>query len=183
MVMELRYSVQQAMQYAKGRIHEIFQEWADISGRDYGGLIEAYQTKDAKIILLAMGSMAGTIKDAVDSLRAEGEKVGLVKIRSYRPFPYEEIWNAVKKAETLAVVDANLSLGSEGAIGMDLKAKLYGIPNAPLIVDVIAGLGGRDVNGSRIKEIINSVRKVRSDDFPREPYWAGLNEAIVPSGV
>jgi len=183
MVMELRYSVQQALQYAKGRIKEIFKEWAEISGRDYGGLIESYRTGDATMILVAMGSMAGTIKEAVDALRAEGEKVGLVKIRSYRPFPYEEIWEAVKGAEILAVVDANLSLGSEGAVGMDLKAKLYGHPDAPRVVDVIAGLGGRDVNESRIREIVGRVKEAMNSGYSlREPYWAGLNEAIVPTG-
>ena len=181
MLMELRFSVQQTMQYAKGRIKEIFAEWADISGRDYGGLIESYQTEDAEVILLAMGSMAGTIKETVDNLRSEGERVGLVRIRSFRPFPYEEIWQAVKGAKAVAVLDANLSLGSEGAIGMDLKAKLYGIPDAPQVVSVIAGLGGRDVDEARIKEIVNRVKEVReSGYFLREPYWAGLNPTIVP---
>ncbi len=181
MLMELRFSVQQAMQYAKGRIKEIFAEWAEISGRDYGGLIESYRIEDAEVILLAMGSMAGTIKETVDNLRSAGEKVGLVRIRSYRPFPYEEIWQAVKGAKAVAVLDANLSLGSEGAIGMDLKAKLYGIPGAPQVVSVIAGLGGRDVDEARIKDIVNRVKEVReSGYFLREPYWAGLNPTIVP---
>ena len=181
MLMELRYSVQQTMQYAKQRIKEIFAEWAEISGRDYGGLIESYRTEDAEVILLAMGSMAGTIKETVDNLRSEGERVGLVRIRSFRPFPYEEIWQAVKGAKALAVLDANLSLGSEGAIGMDLKAKLYGIPDAPQVVSVIAGLGGRDVDEARIKDIVNRVKEVReSGYFLREPYWAGLNPTMVP---
>jgi pyruvate ferredoxin oxidoreductase alpha subunit len=181
MLMELRFSVQQTMQYAKGRINEIFAEWAEISGRDYGGLIESYRTEDAEVILLAMGSMAGTIKETVDNLRSEGERVGLVRIRSYRPFPYEEIWQAVKGAKAVAVLDANLSLGSEGAIGMDLKAKLYGIPGAPQVISVIAGLGGRDVDEARIKDIVNRVKEVReSGYFLREPYWAGLNPTTVP---
>ncbi|MEE4265610.1 MAG: pyruvate ferredoxin oxidoreductase [Desulfobacteraceae bacterium] len=181
MLMELRYSVQQAMQYAKGRIQEIFAEWAEISGRDYGGLIESYRTEDAEVILLAMGSMAGTIKETVDNLRSAGEKVGHVRIRSYRPFPYEEIWQAVKGAKAVAVLDANLSFGSEGAIGMDLKAKLYGIPGAPQVISVIAGLGGRDVDEARIKDIVNRVKEVReSGYFLREPYWAGLNPTMVP---
>jgi pyruvate ferredoxin oxidoreductase alpha subunit len=184
MVMELRYSVQQTMQYAKGRIKKIFEEWAEISGRDYGGLIESYKTEDAEVILLSMGSMSGTIKDTVDNLRSGGEKVGLVKIRCYRPFPYEEIWDAIKGAKVVAAVDANLSLGSEGAIGMDLKAKLYGVPDAPQVVDVIAGLGGRDVNEARIKMIVEKAKEAQTSGyFLREPYWAGLNPTIVPKGV
>ena len=107
--------------------------------------------------------------------------MGLVKIRSYRPFPYEEIWQAVKGAKVLAVVDANLSLGSEGAMGMDLKAKLYGAPDAPQVVDVIAGIGGRDVNESRIKEIVQTAKEAKTSGyFLREPFWSGLNPKIVP---
>jgi pyruvate ferredoxin oxidoreductase alpha subunit len=184
MLMELRYSVQQTMQYAKIRIKEVFGELAGITGRDYGGLVEAYRTMDAEVILLAMGSISGTAKEAVDHLRSAGEKVGLIKLRCFRPFPYEDIWEAMKGAKAVAVVDANLSLGSEGAVGMDLKAKLYGAPNAPLVIDVIAGLGGRDVNESRIKEIIEKVKEVQTSGYYlREPYWAGLNPTILPKGV
>jgi pyruvate ferredoxin oxidoreductase alpha subunit len=182
--MEYRYSVQQTLQYAKGRIEEIFGELSRITGRDYGGLIETYRTEDAEVILLVMGSMAGTAKETVDALRAGGEKVGLLKIRCFRPFPYEEIWKAVKSARAIAVIDANLSFGSEGAVGMDLKAKLYGVPNAPLIMDVIAGLGGRDLNESRIREVLDRVKEVQASGyFLREPFWAGLNPAILPKGV
>lgn len=184
MLMELRYSVQEALKAAKGKITSVFEEWAAISGRDYGGLIEAYRTQDADVVLVAMGSMAGTAKDAVDYMRSQGEKVGLVKIRCFRPFPYEEIWEAAKQAKAIAVVDANLSLGSEGAIGMDLKAKLYGVPNPPLVVDIIAGLGGRDVNAERIKQIVDKVKEVQSTGFYlREPYWAGLRSDSVSKGV
>lgn len=184
MVMELKYSVQEALEAAKGKITSVFEEWAAVSGRDYGGLIEAYRTQEADVVVVAMGSMAGTAKDAVDVMRSQGEKVGLVKIRCFRPFPYEEIWDAAKGAAAIAVVDANLSLGSEGAIAMDLKAKLYGVPGAPPVVDVIAGLGGRDVNTERIKQIVEKAKSVQSAGYYlREPYWAGLRPAIVPKGV
>ena len=132
-------------------------------------------------MLLAMGSMTGTIKDTIDSLRSAGEKVGLIKLRCYRPFPYEEIWAALKGAKVLAVIDSNLSLGSEGAIGMDLKAKLYGMPDAPQVMSVIAGLAGRDINDTRVREIVSQAKKAASAGFAmQEPYWAGINQALVP---
>jgi pyruvate ferredoxin oxidoreductase alpha subunit len=180
MQMEFRASIQKAIQNSKGRIAEIFAEWAAISGRDYGGLIEAYRTNDAEIVLMAMGSMTGTMKDAVDDLRNAGEKVGLIKLRCYRPFPYEEIWRAAEGAKVLGVVDANLSMGSEGAIAMDLKAKLYGHPGAPQVVSLIAGLGGRDINQARIKEMVEQAQKAITSGFSmQEPYWVGLNHSML----
>jgi pyruvate ferredoxin oxidoreductase alpha subunit len=180
-LMELRYSIQKAMGLGKSRIKEIFSELAEITGRDYGGLIETYKTEGAEIVLVAMGSMAGTIKAAVNALRSKGEKVGLVKIRCFRPFPYEDIWNAIQGARAVAVIDANLSMGSEGAACMDLKAKLYGKPNAPAVIGVIAGLGGREVNEATIQDIVEKVKESLHSDYSlKEPYWAGLNEAIVP---
>ena len=180
-LMELRYSIQKAMGLGKSRIKEIFSELAEITGRDHGGLIEAYKTEGAEIILVAMGSMAGTIKAAVNALRSKGEKVGLVKIRCFRPFPYEDIWKAIQGARAVAVIDANLSMGSEGAVCMDLKAKLYGKKNAPAVIDVIAGLGGREVNEATIQDIVEKAKESLHSDYSlKEPYWAGLNEAIVP---
>jgi pyruvate ferredoxin oxidoreductase alpha subunit len=180
-LMEFKYSVQKAMDYSKTRIKEVFSELAGITGRDHGGLIEAYRTEDAEVVLLAMGSMTGTVKEAVDDLRSSGKKVGLIKIRCYRPFPHEDIWEAIKGAKVVAVVDANFSLGSEGAIGMDLKAKLCGKPGAPFVADIIGGVGGREVNKETIKEIVRKGEEVYKSGMPlQEPYWAGLNPAIVP---
>jgi pyruvate ferredoxin oxidoreductase alpha subunit len=180
-LMEFKYSVHDAMQKGKKRIKEIFSELARVTGRDHGGLIEAYQTEDADVILLAMGSVAGTVKEAVDELRSEGKKVGLVKIRCYRPFPYEDILEAINGAKIIAVLEANFSMGSEGAVGMDLKAKLCGRPDAPLVVDVIAGIGGREVNKGAVREIVQKGEEVHKSGLPlQEPYWAGLHPEILP---
>ena len=181
-LMEFKYSVHQASQYAKGRINEIFSELAKVTGRDYGGLIEAYRTEDAEVILVALGSVAGTIKDAVDALREKGESVGLVKLRCHRPFPHEDIWEAAKGAKIVAVLDANCSVGSEGAVGLDLKGKFFGRQNAPLVLDFIAGIGGREVDADVVGEIVKICRGklVESQPINLEPVWMGLNEAILP---
>ncbi len=180
-LMEMRYSVQQAMQHAKNRIKEIFTELSGLSGRDHGGLIEAYRTDGAEVVLVAMGSVTGTLKDAVDQLRERGKKVGLVKIRCYRPFPHEDIWAAVKDAGAVVVLDANFSMGSEGAVGMDLKAKLCGRPDAPKVLDFIAGLGGREINIDAVERIVQKAEDIMSSEtFLTESHWMDLNPAILP---
>jgi pyruvate ferredoxin oxidoreductase alpha subunit len=180
-LMEFKYAISQAMQEGKKRIKEIFEELAQMTGRDHGGLIEPYRVEDADVILVVMGSVSGTAKEAVDSLRAEGKKVGLVKIRCYRPFPHEDIWRATKGAKVVAVLDANISMGSEGAVSMDLKAKLYGRPDAPLVVDFIAGLGGREINSKTISEIVQKAEEAHVSTSPvMDPHWEGLNPAILP---
>lgn len=181
-LMEMRYSVQQAMQHGKKRIREVFSELAECTGRDHGGLIEAYRTAGAEIVLIAMGSVTGTIKDAVDRLRQRGKPVGMVKIRCYRPFPHEDICEAVKGAKAVVVLDANFSMGSEGAVGMDLKAKLCGRPDAPAVLDFIAGLGGREVGMDTVERIVQKAEEftASSRTFLEESYWMDLNPAILP---
>jgi pyruvate ferredoxin oxidoreductase alpha subunit len=180
-LMEFKYSVHQAMQEAKGKIKDVFSELARITGRDHGGLIERYRTEGAEVVLVTMGSVSGTAKEAVDAMRAAGEKVGLVKIRCYRPFPHEDIWEAVRGAKAVAVMEATFSMGSEGAVGMDLKAKLCGRPDAPMVVDFIAGLGGREVNVERIQRAVEETREaLESRVPPAESRWVGLNPDVLP---
>ena len=180
-MMEFKYAVHQAMVEQKPLIKKILAEVSELTGRDNSGLIEAYRTNDAEVILVAVGSVTGTVKDAVDDLRRAGEKVGLVKIRCYRPFPHEEILQAVKNARVLAVMDANVSMGSEGAIGLDLKAKLCGRPGAPLVIDFIVGLGGREINAGTIGRLVDRAQKVaRSGRLPSEAEWVDLNTEVLP---
>ncbi|MGQ9677060.1 MAG: transketolase C-terminal domain-containing protein [Chloroflexota bacterium] len=183
-LLEFKYSIHEAMQRGKERIREIFKELSALTGRDHGGLIEAYRVEDAEVILVALGSVAGTAKDAVDELRARGKRVGLVKIRCYRPFPYEDIWEAVKGAKVVAVMEACFSMGSEGPVGMDVKAKLCGRPGAPLVIDFVAGLGGRDINKGTIAGIVSKADDVLKSEGPLvEPCWVSLNPAILPEEV
>jgi pyruvate ferredoxin oxidoreductase alpha subunit len=180
-LMEFKYAIQDAMQYGKEKIKEVFSELAVITGRNFGGLIESYRTEGADIIVISMGSMVGTIKDVVDKLQLEGKRVGLVKIRCYRPFPFEDIWDVIKDTKVVAIMEANFSMGSEGAVGMDLKAKLCGRPDAPLVLDFIAGLGGREVNEHTVREVVQNAEDVYNSGFPqKESYWLGLNPAILP---
>lgn len=180
-LMEFKYAVHKAMTAGMPRIKEILQELNTLTGRNHGSLIEAYRTKGAEVVLVAMGAVVGTIKDAVDHLNDRGKKVGLVKIRCYRPFPYEEILAAVHGAKLVCVMDANFSMGSEGAVGLDLKAKLFGRPNAPFVIDFITGLGGREINAKNIFRLVERAEEIfRGGMTLHEPEWMDLNTAIVP---
>ncbi|UCE55109.1 MAG: hypothetical protein JSV31_06630 [Desulfobacterales bacterium] len=180
-MMEFKYAIHKAMTEGKPLIKEILNEVSELTGRDNNGFIEAYRTDGADVILVAMGSVAGTIKDAVDDLRNTGKNVGLVKIRCYRPFPYEEIWEAVKDANVLGVMDANISMGSEGAVGLDLKAKMISKPEAPMVIDFIAGLGGREINSKTIAKLVDRAEQVYSSGIVMpEADWVDLNASILP---
>jgi len=180
-MMEFKYAINQAMTEGKPKIKRILDDLSTLTGRENGGLIEAYRTHDADVILVAMGSVAGTIKDAVDELRNAGKKVGLVKIRCYRPFPHEDILQAIKSAKVVAVMDANFSMGSEGAVGLDLKAKLFGMPDVPLVLDFIAGLGGREINSRTVAKLVERAEQLyRSGQVLPESEWVDLNQAVLP---
>ncbi len=180
-MMEFKYAIHKAMVEGKPRIKTILDEVSELTGRDNSGLIESYRTGAADVILVALGSVAGTVKDAVDDLQTAGRKVGLIKIRCYRPFPHEEILQSVKGAKIVAVMDASFSMGSEGAVGLDLKAKLFGTPDAPMVIDFIAGLGGREINTKTIGRLVDRAEELhRSGRVPAESEWVDLNAAILP---
>lgn len=162
--LEIRHDMEIAMEHSLDVIEEVGKEFGDLFGRYYG-LIEEYKSEDADIILIAMGSLCGTIKDVVDKERENGKKVGLVRIRSYRPFPKDALKVAVKDAK-LAVIDKDISFGASGAVYMDVKAALdnetYGF---------IIGLGGRDITPIDIEEIIE-----KTENPTKDIEWIGLRE-------
>ncbi|OPY27929.1 MAG: Pyruvate synthase subunit PorA [Methanobacterium sp. PtaU1.Bin242] len=165
--MEARYAMEVAMQKSKKVIKDTYQEFEEVFGRQYG-MIENYQCDDAEIILVAMGSICGTIKAVVDILRKKGEKVGLLKVIAYRPFPQEEIYDVVKNAQRIAVLDKNISFGIGGVLFNEIKAKME--------VDAsgfILGLGGRDVSPD---DIVNIVKQTRNPTDTDKINWIGLKE-------
>lgn len=165
--MEARYAMEVAMEKSKEVIKEVNQEFEEIFGRKYG-FVENYKCEDAEIIIVAMGSICGTIKAVVDKLRDNGEKVGLLKVIAFRPFPKEEIYEAVKNADRIAVLDKNISFGIGGVLFNEIKAKMD--------VDAsgfILGLGGRDVSP---EDIIGIVKETRNPTDNDKINWIGLKE-------
>jgi len=179
-MMEFKYMIHDAQLRAKAKAEAIAGEFAELSGRDHGGLIEKYRTEDAEVILIAMGSMVGTIKDAIDEMRAEGQKVGLVKLRCFRPFPAEAILEAIREAGIVATMDMNVSMGSEGAIALDLKSALYNLPTRPLVLSLVVGIASREVTKQTVKEITARARDALDAGRVEERgEWVDLNRAII----
>ncbi|WP_455645283.1 pyruvate synthase subunit PorA [Methanosphaera sp.] len=161
---ELRYDLEAALEKSKSVIEEVGKEFGDKFGRYYG-LIEEYKSDDADIILLAMGSICGTIKDVIDQQREQGKKIGLVRVRSFRPFPKEAIEAAVKDAK-LAVIDKNVSFSAGGALYLEVAASLDNETHGFII-----GLGGRDITPTEIEEIIE-----KTENPSGKVEWIGLKE-------
>ena len=161
--LEFRYEHDQAMKRAKKIISDAGREFGKMFGRDYSALIEGYRLDDAEIALVTMGSLAGTVKDAIDEMRERGKKVGLLRIRCFRPFPTEEVAQALAGVKTVAVLDKNISVGSKGALALEIKDALYG--KAPKVFDYILGLGGRDVRKRDIAKIVELAEQGTGDQF------------------
>jgi len=161
--LEFRYEIDNAVKRAKDVITKAGKEFGTMFGRDYSALVEGYRLDDAETAIVAMGSICGTAKDAIDEMRDGGKKAGLLKIRVFRPFPSEEIAQALGKVKRVAVLDKNISLGAKGALALEVKDALYGsgIP----VKDYILGLGGRDVRKKDIKEIVALLEKGVGDQF------------------
>ena len=161
--LEFRYEMDQAQKRAKAVIAKAGKEFGAMFGRDYSALIEGYRLEDADTAIVAMGSICGTIKDSIDEMRMEGKKVGLLKIRVFRPFPAEEIAKMLSHVKRVAVLDKNISLGAKGATVMEVRDALYGsfIP----VKGYVLGLGGRDVRKRDVKEIVALCEKGPGDQF------------------
>ncbi|MGP8024818.1 MAG: pyruvate synthase subunit PorA [Methanobacterium sp.] len=168
--MEARYDMEVAMEGSKKVIRDVHKEFTEVFGREYD-LVEEYMCDDAEIILVAMGSICGTIKTVTDSLRTQGEKIGLLKVIAFRPFPKDEIQKSIKNADKIAVLDKNISFGIGGVLYNEIKAKID--VNAS---GFIIGLGGRDVSPDDIKTIVNETRNSNSDD---KINWIGLKQEEV----
>ena len=161
--MEFRYEIDQAQHRAKEVFAKAGREFAEQFERDYSAPVEGYRLEDADTAILAMGSICGTVKDAIDEMRDAGKKVGLLKIRMFRPFPADEIADALKGVSTVAVLDRNISLGSGGAVGTEVKAALSGSGTA--VYDYIVALGGRDIRKKDIAAIVDLAEEGRGDMF------------------
>ena len=175
--MEARRAQAEAMKNSVQVVKEVAKEFAAISGRAYG-LFEEYCMEDAERAVVIIGSAAGTTKDAVDALRAKGEKVGLIKIRLYRPFPAEELAEALQGVKAVAVMDrAEGFCNHGGPLGADVMSALFRAKSDALAVNYIYGLGGRDVRVEDMEGIYEDLSKVIADGDAGETYrYLGVRE-------
>ena len=160
------------MENSKEVILEVAKKFGEMSGRQYG-LFEEYKTEDAEFIMVIMGSAAGTAKEAVDQLRAEGHKVGVLKIRVFRPFPEKEIAEALKNCRAAAIMDRCESYnGNSGPLGSEITAGLYRSKVFIEAVNYIYGLGGRDFTVDTVREIFAELKQVADGEIeaPQHKY-------------
>ncbi len=156
--MEFKKQQQDAFDNSLPLIEKVHGEFAEKFGRSYGnGLIEEYKMEGAEYALIGMGTLCGTAKATVDKLREKGEKTGLIKLKSYRPFPAKEIRRATKELKGLSVIDRHFSLGYEAPLFTEISSALY---DSPLLINsFVAGLGGRDITIDRLEKALLSLKK------------------------
>lgn len=159
---EFKRQQEEAMRKALVVIKQIHDECAELTGRSYGdGLLDPYKLEDAEVAIVCLGSTGGTVKTVVDELRTEGVKAGLLRIRTFRPFPAKGIANALGKAKAVAVMDKSMSFGGNGgAVFHEVRHALYDGQTHPYVVDYVYGLGGRDTSPSQIRKIFEDLQKI-----------------------
>ncbi len=142
-------------------IEEAEERFAQIFGRQYTGLTESHRVEDADYILITLGSIAGLVKEVVDQLREQGEKVGLLRIRYLRPFPNQEIAAAVQNAKSIAVLEKDISFGNEGTVYTNVNSALQKAGLTLPVSNYIGGLGGRNISAQEIEEIFAGLKSKR----------------------
>lgn len=174
---EAKRNQAEGMKHVPQVVLDVAKEFAQISGREYG-LFEEYAMEDAERAVVIIGSAAGTTKDAIDALRAKGEKVGLIKIRLFRPFPADEIADALKNVKAVAVMDRAESYTNHGGpLGADVMSALFRARSQALAVNYIYGLGGRDVRVEDMEQIYADLQQIIDDNDAGETYrFMGIRE-------
>ncbi|MDH4264181.1 MAG: pyruvate ferredoxin oxidoreductase [Deltaproteobacteria bacterium] len=171
---EFRYQQQQAMNHAQEVIEEVDQKFGDKFGRYYGGLVEEVRCEDAEVVLVGMGSVIGTSRIVVDKLRDMSLKVGLVKLRFYRPFPAECFKGLSPRVKAIGIIDRDISFGYEGAAASDIKAALSSSGVGPKVINFIAGIAGRDITKENIEEMYYKLFNLTQGKDEQELQFIGL---------
>lgn len=170
---EQRYAMEQAAQKALAFYPEVCRDFEEILGRKYD-LLEEYRTDDAEVIAVTAGTITSVTRLTVDFMREKGIKVGLLKLRMFRPLPEEALREALKKARKVVTIDRNLSVGLGGIFAGEIRSALYSLAARPLFYSVIAGLGGRDVTPDDVEGILTHV--MESDNPKEGPLYWGLKQ-------
>jgi len=171
---EFKYLIHSAQENAKRKIVEVASDFKKKFGRYHGDLVEEYRCQDADAVIICMGSLADQAMVAVDELREEGYRAGSVKLRTFRPFPEEEICRIANRVKAISVIDRNLSAGKGGAAASEIKAALYTEDKRTPVLEFIAGLGGRDVTVQEQKDALKKAFEViETGETVKEIGWIG----------
>ncbi|RSN72207.1 MAG: hypothetical protein DSO07_05805 [Thermoproteota archaeon] len=166
-----RHIFERTLDRAKGIVEEVTKEYAEKFGRDVYGLVEEYKTDGADVALVSMGCLTTAARRAVDAMRSEGKRVGLIKVRFYRPFPSEKIREIVEREgiKALGVVDRAISHGAGmGPLGQDVASALYSLKSRPNLIDFVCGMGGDDVNVDDFRRALNRLLEIADKEGVKE---------------
>ena len=176
--MEFARQKVEAMEAAKGVVEEAHREFEKIFERRYEPFIERFHCDDADYIFITMGSVSGTFRHMVRELRKEGASVGLVRVRTFRPFPYEELREAISGAKVVGIVDRSISFGamkSCGPLFLEVRAALCEQEKKPKTVNLILGIGGRDTTPSMVRDCFKKIQSM-DERAGFDIFWIGLRE-------
>ncbi len=176
--MEARYTVWEANENAKKVIDEVFEEFEKRFGRKYSK-VEEYRTDDAEIVLVTMGSLAGTVKEYVDHRREKGAQAGAARPGVWRPSRAAEVRKLAKKAKVIALLEKNVTFSVGGALFQDFSRALVNQKEKPILIDFILGLGGRDVTFGNLDEVVGIAQKAIAGEEFDEVNWIGLRKEIL----
>jgi pyruvate ferredoxin oxidoreductase alpha subunit len=179
-LMEIRRQTAAAMERSPQVIREAYASFAKVFGRDYGNpFFEEYMTDDADVVLVGMGTLSTPVKVAIRQMRAEGKKVGFVRVRWFRPFAAEDLAKSLGRFKAVGVIDRDFSLGSpyeSGVLVNDVRAALYPAPARPPVLGFIAGLGGREVTVPDVKKMTDIIFAAAAGKTQPATTWIGLRE-------
>jgi len=173
--MEVRYLAHAKQMQALDVIPELANEFAQAFGRTSGGLIRDYRSEDAETVVVALGSVLGTIEEVVDELREQGIRIGAVGVKCFRPYPLEEIRRAVGHASRIVVIEKAFAVGLGGIVGQNVRLALAGLPSN--VYDVVAGLGGRPVTKQSLHGLVSDVLEDRLE--PSRLHFLDLDWHVV----
>jgi len=168
--MEFRYKMQKAMEKAITLFEKEGKLFGEMFGRTYG-LVEEYMMDDADYVIVTVGATTSTARVAIQELRKQGEKVGLLKLRVIRPFPFDKVREVLKGRKKVAVLDRNISFGHHGIFYQEIKSALYPLKERPQVYGYIAGLGGRDIT---VKDFIDIYHDMKNREDMIEIIWKGV---------
>jgi pyruvate ferredoxin oxidoreductase alpha subunit len=172
---EVRYLMHHKQMQALDSIPRIAGEFEDAFGRQSGGLVRTYRADDAETIVVALGSVLGTIEDVVDDLRERGISIGALGVKCFRPYPLEEVREALSHAKRIVVIEKAFAVGAGGIVGQNVRLALSGLPIQ--VHDVVAGLGGRAITKDSLRGLFDDVLADRLE--PRRLHFLDLNEELV----
>jgi len=174
---EFKVQQHRAMKNALKVAADVGRDFARHFGRDHGGAVVPYLCEDAEVVLVTLGSVAGTVREVVDELRSRGQAVGMLKLRILRPFPERHLLQAIGRCKSVGVLEKDVSFGYQGAVFSDVAAALSGQGSKPMLRNFVAGLGGRDISRDDVRAMFAMLQSACDQTGESRLHFVGVEES------